>query len=68
MKRRCPQLLAALVMTLGGSTVFGACNSDLALEFRAAAGSGLQEGLKTITDSLIDGIFAVLTPDSTNGA
>jgi hypothetical protein len=56
--------MGVLVM-LSGSTMFGACNSELAREFRDVAGSGIQQGVTSIANSLIDGVFAVLDP---NGA
>lgn len=55
-----------MVLLTGGSTVFGACNGPLAREFRSVAGQGLQSGVTTIATSLIDGLFAVFTPNATS--
>lgn len=56
-----------VVVTLVGGAQLGACNTTLAREFRSVAGTGLQQGVTTIANSLIDGVFAVLEPDATTG-
>lgn len=56
-------------LTVG--TVFGilpsACNAGID-EFRAVATDDVHAGVKTILDGLVDGIFAVIEPDSGSGS
>jgi len=35
-------------------------------EFRSVAGSTIQAGVQTVASGIIDGLFAVLDPDTTN--
>ncbi len=66
MKRsRFSRLAMSLVFMAGGSTMVTACDGQLAQEFRSAAAQGLKDGVTTIATSLIDGLFAVITPDET---
>lgn len=58
------RLMKVMVLMLSGSTILGACNGPLAQEFRSVAAGGLQEGITAIATSVIDGAFAVFTPNS----
>ncbi len=69
MKRsRLQRLAMSVAMAVSGGTVFGSCNGELAREFRTVAAQGLHDGVSTIADSVIDGIFAVITPDENSAS
>jgi hypothetical protein len=43
-----------------------ACNGTLGTEFRSVAGASIKQGVLSIVTGLIDGMFAVIEPDSTS--
>lgn len=45
--------------------LLGGCS--LGQEFRAAAGPAFETGINAILDGLVDGVFAVIEPDGTDG-
>ncbi len=49
---------------LGGASMLCACDSDVALEFRTVAGDGLQQGVTSIVNAVLDGIFAIVDPNT----
>ncbi len=57
--------MMSVVLTVGGVAQLGACNTPLAREFRTVAGQGIQSGVTTIANSVLDGIFAIVSPDAT---
>jgi hypothetical protein len=63
MKKRVQSLVFAGLLGVGLLLGGGGCAA--AEEFRAAAGDSLKSGVTTIATGLIDGIFAVFTPDNT---
>lgn len=58
-----PMRRIAVVWLTAMATMAGGCDGELAAEFRSAAGDKLQEGLMTIMDGVLEGAFAVFTPD-----
>lgn len=54
-------ILAIGMLGLGFST---GCSDEVSDEFRAAAASQLETGLKAILDGIVTGIFTVATPNS----
>ena len=52
---------AALILSAGLS--MGGCNDDFD-EFRAAASPRLEAGVNALLDGLVDGIFAVVEPNT----
>jgi len=67
--RRTHRILTWAGLTMG--TVFGilpsACNAGID-EFREVATDDVAAGVKTILDALVDGVFAVIEPDSSSGS
>lgn len=51
----------ALIAALG--PLLAGCPDDVQREFRAAAGSSLQQGVNAILDGFVDGFFAVFEPE-----
>ncbi len=43
-----------------------ACNGTLGTEFRSVAGDSIKQGVLSIVTGLIDGMFAVIEPDTTS--
>lgn len=61
---------AMVILAIFALTFGTACNEEEALKtFRDAASESLQSGIKTITDGIIDGLFAVFqsNTDTTSG-
>lgn len=58
----------ATTLILGGLLAVATCGCVAGQEFRAAAGDSLRSGLTTVTNGLIDGLFAVFEPDTTTSS
>ena len=56
----------ATVMGGAGLLPISACDGTLGYEFRTAAGDSIQQGVQSIVSGVLDGMFAVLEPDSTD--
>ena len=56
--------LILVSMTMSGVVLQSGCTGDVSDTFRAAATDSLASGLKTVTNGLIDGLFALFYPDS----
>lgn len=39
------------------------CDEEILQEFRSAASDSMAEGLKTMLDGIVDGVFEVIEPD-----
>jgi len=59
---------AAVVLGGAGLLPISVCNGTLGREFRAAAGSNIQQGAQSILSGVLDGVFAVLQPNPTGSS
>jgi hypothetical protein len=59
--------LIGVAVVAGGSGLLpaSACNGTIGQEFRAVAGDSIQQGVQSIVSGMLDGVFAVMEPDST---
>jgi len=62
MKRSIRACTGMIAMILAAACLTGC---DRSREFRDAAGSALHSGVSLILDGLVDGVFAVIEPDTT---
>ncbi len=51
-------------LALLGLTLLAGCDSEMAKEFREVASPSLQSGISSILDGVVDGVFAVVDPDT----
>lgn len=53
---------------VGGSALLpaSACNGQLGQQFRVAAGDSIEQGVQSIVAGVLDGVFAIVAPDSTS--
>lgn len=65
MKRAVAGMLL-LLLTLPSVSLTTGCDDDAMREFRQAASQDLADGLKTILDAVVDGLFEVIEPDSSS--
>ena len=56
------------MVALGGGAMMGStlCDGKMGLEFRTAATSSIQAGVQSIVTGVIDGLFAVIEPDTSS--
>ncbi len=57
---------AMLALAATTTTLCTGCSDEVSDEFRAAASASIKNGLGAIFDGLLEGGFAVATPDSTD--
>ena len=60
------RLIATVGLALATVTQPGCV--PIGTEFREAAGPALEEGLNSIMDGLLDGLFAAIEPDGTDSS
>jgi hypothetical protein len=58
---RCSQKVALALMAGSISLTIGCLTGA---EFRAVAGPGVESGVKSIVNGVLDGLFAVIAPDA----
>ena len=67
MKRsRRARVWMSIATVVGGSGLLpvSACNGVLGRQFRTAAGDSIEQGVQSIVSGVLDGVFAILEPDS----
>ncbi len=67
LRRKICALGASTALILLAGLSMGGCNDDFD-EFRTAAGPQLEAGIDALLDGLVDGIFAVVEPDTATEA
>ncbi len=50
----------------GGLMTVSACNGTLGREFRTVAGDSVEQGVTSIVNGVLDGLFAVVQPDASS--
>ncbi len=62
-RTRCPRTLTFALLVCGMSVLPGCLTGD---EFRTVAGPGVQSGVTSIVNGVLDGLFAIVEPDTTS--